>query len=255
MLRDLALTMAITFALVATRMAAFVFVSPFPGAGVPSTARIGLALMLALAATPMALGGHTPAIGLPLMVAGFGEALAGAAIGFVFKVGMSAADVLGSSLANAMGLTFAASYDPSQSTNSDALTRLVTSAAMVVTFALGAHRIVIGAAIGSFRVVPVGGMLDLSVFTPGILKWVAQSMECGLGLALPAMTVAFIVQIALGLVARAAPALQVFSVGLSVTLGSGLIVILAGAVDDLNGLAAHAMSVGRVLERLLAPGA
>jgi hypothetical protein len=40
-----------------------------------------------------------------------------------------------------------------------------------------------------------------------------------------------------------------------VTLASGLIVILSGARDDLNGLAAHAMSVGHVLERLIAPGA
>lgn len=254
MIRDLALTMAITFALVATRMAAFVVVSPFPGAAVPATARIGLALLLAVAATPIALGGHTPAIGLPLLVAAFGEALAGSAIGFIFRVGMSAADVLGSSLAHAMGLTFAASYDPAQSTSSDALTRLVTSAALVVSFALGAHRVVIGAAVGSFRAIPVGGMLDLAVFTPGITTWVAKSVECGLGLALPAMAVAFVVQISLGLVARAAPALQIFSVGLSVTLASGLVVIVSGARDDLNGLAAHAMSVGGILERLIAPG-
>jgi flagellar biosynthetic protein FliR len=250
-IKDLVLSMIISFALVATRMALFVAISPFPGPAVPTEIRVGLTLLLALTATPLAMMGHPPAIGPALVLATLGEAMTGAAIGFVFRVGMSAADVLGSTLAHATGLTFASSYDPAQAASTDSLTRLVTTAATLLMFAIGAHRVVIGAAVGSFRVVPLGRGLDLNAYLPGILQWIGRSLECGLGLALPAMVVSLVIQVALGLVARAAPSLQVFSVGLSLTLASGLFVVLAGLGDCLAGLGAHLASMGRALESIL----
>lgn len=251
MIKDLVLAMVISFALVATRMALFVAISPFPGPSVPTEVRVGLTLLLALTATPLAMMGHPPATFAPLVLAALGEAMTGAAIGFVFRVGMSAAEVLGSTLAHATGLTFASSYDPAQAANTDALTRLVTTAATLVMFAVGAHRVVIGAAVASFRVVPLGRALDLNAYLPGILMWIGRSMECGLGLALPAMVVSLVIQVALGLVARAAPSLQVFSVGLSLTLASGLFVVIAGLGDSLAGLASHFASIGRAVESVL----
>lgn len=247
------MNLAITFALVATRMAAFIVASPFPGAAIPSQVRIGFVVLLSVATTPLVTMSHPPSIGLPLVMAAIGEMLTGAAIGFLFRVAMGTAEVLGSSLAHAMGLTFAASYDPSQATNSDALTRIVSSVALLTAFAFGAHRVVLGAVIGSFRAIPVGGFLDLATYVPGTLTWIARSLEAGVGLAVPAMTVSVVVQVAIGLVARAAPSLQVFSVGLSVSLASGLFVVLAGMRDSLAGLASHVSSMGQVLERVIAP--
>jgi len=251
LIKDLVLSMVISFALVAARMALFVAVSPFPGPAVPTEVRVGLTLLLALTATPLAMMGHPPEIGVPLVLATIGEAMTGAAIGFVFRVGMSAAEVLGSTLAHATGLTFASSYDPAQAANVDSLTRLVTTAATLVMLAIGAHRVVIGAAVGSFRVVPLGRSLDLTAYVPGMLVWIGRALECGLGLALPAMVVSLVIQVALGLVARAAPSLQVFSVGLSLTLASGLFVVIAGLSDSLAGIASHLASVGRALESVL----
>jgi flagellar biosynthetic protein FliR len=232
-------------------MALFMAISPFPGPAVPTEIRVGLTLLLALTATPLAMMGHPPDALVPLVVAALGEALTGAAIGFVFRVGMSAADVLGNTLAHSTGLTFAASYDPAQASNVDALTRLVTTAGTLVMFGIGAHRVVIGAAIGSFRVVPLGRALELGAYLPGILQFIARSLECGLGLALPAMVVSLVIQVALGLVARAAPSLQVFSVGLSLTLASGLFVVMAGLSDSLSGVGAHLGSMGRAMETVL----
>jgi len=253
-IQQMVMSLAVAFVLVATRMAAFIAVSPFPGASTPTHMRIGLVILLSAAATPMAALSRTPAIGLPLAVAVLGDAMTGAAIGFVFRVGLSAAEILGSTLAHSMGLTFAASYDPVQASNTDALTRVFTSAGMLVAFAVGAHRVVIGAAIASFRVVPLGGFLDLQALAPGMLAWISRSIECGLGLAVPAMTVSIVVQVALGLVARAAPSLQIFSVGLAVSLGSGLVVLLAGARDSFAGVAAHFGDLRFVFERVIAPG-
>jgi flagellar biosynthetic protein FliR len=252
LIRELVLGLAITFALITTRMAAFIAVSPFPGPAVPTNIRVGVAIVLAMTATPLAAVTRV-AIGPELVIAAMGEAVTGAAIAFVFRIGMSAAEVLGSTLAHSMGLTFASSYDPTQSATTDDLTRIVSNSAMLVGFAIGAHRIVIGTVVSSVRIVPVGTMIDLSTYLPGILTWSSRTIECGLGLAVPAMTVSLVVQVALGLVARAAPSLQIFSIGLALSLASGLLVILSGLRDSLAGIAAHLMNVGSVLERLLTP--
>lgn len=246
------LGMAITFALLATRMAAFVAVSPFPGPMVPTEIRIGFALLLALAATPLAAPVHI-AIGPQLVLAAMSELCTGAAIAFIFRVGMSTAEILGGTLAHSMGLTFASSYDPTQSATTDALTRIVSNSAMLVAFAIGAHRVVIGAVVASVHVVPIGGMIDLGTYVPGILGWMTRTIECGVGLAVPAMTVSLVVQVALGLVARAAPSLQIFSIGLGVSLASGLVVIISSLRDSLGGIAAHLLDLGSVIERVIAP--
>lgn len=246
----LALAMAISFALVATRMAAFVVVSPFPGATVPTQVRIGLVLLLAATTCPTAVSGYTT-LSPNLFLATAGEMITGVAIGFVFRVGMSAAEVLGASLAHATGLTMASSFDPSLGSTVDPLSRIVTMSATLVSFAIGAHRVVLGAVIASLRAVPIGTLPSANAFAPATFTWIARSIECGLGLALPAMTIALVIHLSLGLVARAAPSLQIFSVGLSLTLGSGLLVALAGMPDMLGGLAAHLGELGAVIDSML----
>lgn len=252
LLRDMAMHMVVAFALVVTRMAAFVVVSPFPPPSIPTQVRIGFTLALSLAAAPLAMGGKMPAVGVPLVVAAIGEVMTGSAIGFVFKVGLSAAEVLGQSVAHAAGLTMAASYDPTQGSQSDAVTRIFTTLSMLIAISMGAHRSIIGAIVLSTKAVPVGAFLDVSVYTPGILGWLTRSMEVGVGLALPAMTIAIVVQVALGLIARTAPALQIFSVGLSITIAACFLVVMAGLRDILSGLGAHLAHVVPILEHLLA---
>lgn len=252
-MQGLAMHMVVVFVLVTTRMAAFVAVSPFPPPSIPTTVRVGFALALSLAAAPLAFGTHLPPIGLPLAISAFGEIITGAAIGFVFRVGLSAADVLGSSLAHAAGLTMASSYDPTHGAHSDVVTRIFTTLSMLLAISIGAHRAVIGAVVLSTRAIPVGGFLDVSAFTTGILGWLTRSLEVGVGLALPAMTIAVVVQIALGLIARTAPALQIFSVGLTITLAACFLVVTTGLRDIMAGLGAHLARAMPMLEHLLAP--
>jgi len=243
--------LAITFALLVTRLAAFTFVSPFPGQAVPTNIRVGFALLMTVAAMPFA-GDRQFAVGPELALAAIGEAVTGAAIAFIFRVAMAISDVIGSSLAQSSGLTFASSYDPMQGATTDALSRLVSNVALIVAFAAGAHRMMIGAVIASVRAVPVGNFIDVENYMSGILRWASSTLSCGIGLSLPAMTVGLIVQLALGLVARAAPALQVFSVGLSITIASGLLVLWVGIADTVQAIAQHLITMPRVVERLIA---
>jgi flagellar biosynthetic protein FliR len=248
---NLVLTFALGFALVMTRMAAFVAISPFPGPTVALQVRIGLVILLAVSATP-ALGTVPVHFDASAIGAAFGEAATGAAIGLIFRIAMMAADTLGGALAHAMGLTLASTFDPALGTQTDPFSKLVTTMSMVLAMALGAHRLVIGAVIASVEVVPLGTAPSLDAVFPTTLDWMSRSFDAGLGLAMPCVTVSLAVQIGLALVGRAAPSLQIFSIGLSITIGSSLLVIVVGARDLLAGLAARFSEIAPVLGRALA---
>lgn len=251
-LAALVVSLAIGFALVATRTAAFVFVSPFPGPSAPPTARVGLALALALAIAPSLGPSRFSTLGGGAVLATFAEAATGATIGLIFRIGMSAADVLGSTIAHALGLNMASTYDPSANGHVDPLTRITTRVAMGVALAVGAHRVVLGAVLASFRVAPPGAFLDVSAAAPAALLWAQASLDCGVRLAMPAVTVALTVQLALGLATRAAPALQAFGVSLPLTLASGVLVLAEGSGDSLAGIASHLGALADVVGHTLA---
>lgn len=253
MIPEAVIGIGVVFALLATRMAAFMAVSPIPGTWVPAQVRIGFSLLLALVAFPAAGQLRQPAEQLALTGA-FGEVIVGVTIGFVFRVGVMAADVVGSSLAQAMGLTFAAAYDPARSETSDPLSRIVTLLALVLAIQVGAHRIVIGSLLASVQAVPVGSVPDMAAMTPELLRWFARSVESGVALALPASAACLVVQLGLALVSRAAPSLQIFNVGLAISVATGVLVLMQGADDLMAGLAAHFGRVRPAIEAVLTEG-
>jgi flagellar biosynthetic protein FliR len=249
-LAQLAIGMLITFGLVLTRMAAFMAVSPVPGAWVPARVRIGLAVLLAFLVAPSLPASRVP-LGAALLEPMFGELVVGVVIGFVFKLALVSADILGTMLAQALSLTFAASYDPQQATQVDPLTHLVTMLASVIAVATGAHRVVIGALLASVEVLPPGHVAPAGAFTLSLVQWLGRSVEHGFALSIPVVAVCLVVQLAVALVSRAAPQLQIFSVGITITLASGALVLFAGLTDMVAGLALHLASLTQILERVL----
>lgn len=249
-LAQLATGMLVAFGLVLTRMAAFMAVSPVPGPLVPARFRVGLAVLLAALMSSSVPPSRIP-VGAALLAPMFGEVVVGVLIGFVFKLALVAADVLGTSLAQALGLTFASSYDPQQATSVDPLTHLVTLLATLVSFATGAHRVVLGALMASVHVLPPGEVPVAGAFTMPLVDWLGRSVAHGFSLAIPVVAVGLLVQLAVALVSRAAPQLQVFSVGITITLASGALVFFVGLTDLVTGLAVHVQSLGPTLERAL----
>ncbi len=249
-LAQLATGMLVAFGLVLTRMVAFMAVSPVPGPLVPSRFRIGLAILLSVL-----MSGSVPpsrlAVGPALLAPLFGEIVVGVVIGFTFKVALVAADVLGTSLAQALGLTFAQSYDPQQASTVDPLTHLVTMLATLIAFATGAHRVVLGALLASIHALPPGEVPTAGAFAVPLVDWLGRSVAHGFSLSIPVVAVGLLVQLAVALVSRAAPQLQVFSVGITITLASGALVFFVGLSDLVTGLAVHVQSLGSTLDRVL----
>jgi flagellar biosynthetic protein FliR len=252
MLEALLLERAAIIALAVCRIGGFVVVSPFPGSSVPSHARVGLVLALAL---PLALtlgaAGPLPAFGLGLVLPASVELAIGLLMGATFRVVLSASEVLAGAVSQASSLSTPMSLDPINGGHSTALSQIATLLAMLVALAAGVHRVVIGYVLGSFRVLPVGSDVDLTAGLPRLISLGGDVLEVGVRLALPVIAVTLAVQAALALISRVAPSLQIFNIGFAVLIASGLMTFAAslGAVSD--GLIGFNQLLPELLDGLL----
>jgi flagellar biosynthesis protein FliR len=117
---------------------------------------------------------------------------------------------------------------------------------------VGLHRQVLAALFGSFTVLPAGELVNPGRAGGAMLALTAQAIEAGVRLALPAVVVLFLVQVALAFIARAAPALQIFSVGFAVTLGVGVLVVVVSLPDSVRLLIAEMSHVDSHIQGILA---
>lgn len=239
-----------TLALATSRLSGMVLTSPFPGNHVPSRVKVGLVLVLGWVAV-----GTLPAadLTLDLRLAGLAvaELVLGLLVGVTFRITFSAAEVMGSSFSQSLGLTSAQVFDPMLGSDDGVPGRIATMLAMLIVFALGAHRVAIAYVLESFHALPIGGAFVVTQAVPLLVDYTGAAIASGVRLALPVAAIALAVQITLALVARASPSLQIFSVGLALSVGAGLLAMLA-SLDDLGaGVAAELVQLGPRLEHVL----
>jgi len=244
--------MAIAFALALTRIGAFLVASPFPGPQLGWAARMALLLALALVGALGQSSPHAPTTAsVALFPAALGEVLVGVVIGYAFYLALAAADVLGHALSLATGLSTPSVLNPATSAAESAISRAVTLTALYVAVAAGAHRTALAMLLASFRAVPIGSAVSPQGALETVVDLAGASLSVGVRLAMPVMAVALVVQMALAMIARAAPALQIFAVGLSVLVASGMLVLLHALADIGHALADHLGSTGPWIERAL----
>jgi flagellar biosynthetic protein FliR len=237
MIEKLVLAHAITFALIASRMAGFVVVSPFPGERIPVTSRLGFVVVMAFFATAgIAVEGAAPPVDLGLVFDAMMEVAIGAAIGFAFRLAHAGAEVLGATLGQALGLGTPSLLNPEAGTQDSSLGHLMTAFAMLVALGAGVHRIVLGYLLESVRALPPGSPIAFTTSAPLFLELTSRTIAIGIQLALPALALSLAVQLALALLAKAAPAMQIFNVGFSVMVASGLAALASNISGLGNGL-------------------
>ena len=128
-----------------------------------------------------------------------------------------------------MGLSFAFNLDPQRggSSSTPALGQLFTLLVMLTFLALNGHLSLIRVLARSFSTFPVGadGLGGAGLYH--VVAWGSYLFAGALAIALPGVTALLVVHLGFGVVSRAAPALNLFAVGLPVSLLCGLVVILA----------------------------
>jgi flagellar biosynthetic protein FliR len=250
-LASMLISQASGFALVVSRIGGFVVASPFPGSHVSKTQRVGLVCVLGWVATPIASFSHIPNFGPMLAASGMLEIGCGVAIGLVFRFVLAAADVAGVALAQASGLSSANILDPSSGTQETVLGRIMVLLSTLLALSVGAHRLVISYLIESLRVLPVGSKIDLPGAMPLFISLSANALLVGVRLALPIVAVSLVLQLTLAMIARAAPSLQIFSVGLALLVLVTLTILTEGIREISAGMLTEIATIGPHLDQLL----
>jgi flagellar biosynthesis protein FliR len=152
----------------------------------------------------------------------------GVAIGFSLQLLFDAVTLGGQLLANSMGLSFAFNTDPIHGVETPVLGTLYSMLVMLTFLALNGHLALIEVLVDGFRTMPVGtsGLGQEGLWS--IAVWGAQLFSGALAIALPGVTALLIVNIAFGVMSRAAPQLNLFAVGFPISLVFGLLIVLAG---------------------------
>jgi len=222
------------------RIGACVMVAPVFGARyVPPRFRVALAGAITLLVAPMLppLPQVSPlsAAGLQITVQ---QLLIGAAIGFVLQIVFDALAMGGQLLANTMGLSFAFNVDPLRGTSAPVLGQFYTLIATLTFLALNGHIAILQVLIDGFRGLPIGTAGLGSEGYWQIVSWGSQLFRGALMVALPGLTALLVVNLAFGVVSRAAPSLNLFAIGFPVTLVCGLLIVLAGLPAMQDGFVA-----------------
>ena len=212
------------------RIAACFMVAPiFSAQFVPARVKILLAMAVALLVAPLvpAPAGITPFSAAGMLVT-VQQMIIGIALGFCMQLLFDAVTMGGQLLANSMGLSFAFNIDPMHGTSTPAVGQFYTLLVTLTFLALNGHLILLETLIDGFHTLPVGttGLGPDAIWT--IVGWGTQIFSGALAVALPGITALLIVNVAFGVISRAAPTLNLFSVGFPVSLVCGLLIVLAG---------------------------
>lgn len=192
---------------------------------VPRRVKVGLAVFIALVVAP-ALG-EMPAVpvgspqGLLILIQ---QVIIGTAMGFSIRLIFTAVEMAGELIGLQMGLGFASFFDPINSGYSPIVSRWLGMIAALAFLAMDGHLTMLAALVDSFRVLPVGTSLPLEGYRT-VAHWGGSIFAYGLQLSMPILAALLITNIALGILTRAAPQLNLFAVGFPITLGLGFIVL------------------------------
>lgn len=191
---------------------------------VPVRLRIALSALIAIAAQPALTGVPVPSLSDPsALLVSAQQVLVGLAMGFAVRVAFAAVEFGGELMGLQMGLNYASFFDPSSGGSSNGVARFLGTLAMLVFIAADGHLFMIGAVVRSFEVFPAGADMHtvLAAFSPQRLG--AELFQVGLWLALPVVGIVLAVNLALGVVSRVVPQMNIFAVGFPITLATGLI--------------------------------
>jgi flagellar biosynthetic protein FliR len=214
------------FVLALVRASAWLFIAPpFNTRLVPIPVKAGLAASLALAAAPHAAGSGTLSLETgPFITALITQALVGVSMGMIMLILFQAVQAAGALIDTFAGYSLAAVYDPTADTTNSVFGRMYSLLAMTLLFTTGGHHLLVKGFFGSFDVVPAGAAdpgLVSRVLTTGADDFLLAALE----IAGPVIACLFISELSMGLVARAAPSLNVFSLAFPVRVVVTLIVV------------------------------
>tara|TARA_B100001059_G_scaffold204975_1_gene214601 strand:- start:357 stop:1133 length:777 start_codon:yes stop_codon:yes gene_type:complete len=175
----------------------------------------------------------------------------GAAMGLSLQLLFQVHVMAGQIVAMQMGLGFASMNDPSMGISVAVVAQVFTMLVTLLFLAMNGHLVVLEVLVESFNTLPIGETLAATDFEALVYRfsWV---MASAILIGLPAIAALLIVNLSFGVMMRAAPQLNIFSIGFPLTLVFGLFilwVLLSNVLGQYQELASDALIWLRALVR------
>jgi flagellar biosynthetic protein FliR len=210
------------------------------GQAVPVRLRAGLALLLTLLIAPtLPPTAALDPLGVVAMQMALQQILIGLALGFVMQVLFAVFVHAGQIIAMQMGLGFAAMVDPQNGVQVPMLGQFYAILVTLVYLGIDGHLRMIAALMESFTLLPIAAAGLSGDALWHLAQWFGAIFVAATSVALPVVTALLVGNLAFGVMSRAAPQLNVFSIGFPLGLLFGFLVILltiAGTVGNVEGL-------------------
>lgn len=193
---------------------------------VPKRVKIGFSALLAILIAPTLTTLPLVPVGSPQgLLIMIQQIIIGVAMGFAIRLVFTAVEMAGELSGLQMGLGFASFYDPMNSSYSPVIARWLGMIAALAFLATNGHLYMLSALAESFSTLPIGNAMPNQGFY-NVVNWGGSIFAFGLQIALPIVAALLITNIALGILTRAAPQLNLFAVGFPITLTIGFMVLM-----------------------------
>ncbi|MBV9556252.1 MAG: flagellar type III secretion system protein FliR [Pseudolabrys sp.] len=227
--------LAASFLLVFGRVGTMVMLLPGIGEmNVPVRIRLTLALVLSAIILPL----HRNAYAIDLRELGpvisllFQELLIGAVLGLTARLATSALQLAGNIVAQQLGLGFVTAVDPTQNQQGVLVGNFLTLLGVTLIFATDLHHLAIAGLNDSYALFRPGELPVTGDIAQLVTKIIATSFKVGIQLSAPFLVFGLLFNLGLGVLSRLMPQMQVFFIGLplSIILGLLLLVLVMGAM-------------------------
>lgn len=203
-------------------------------ARIPARIRVGAAILLTVLLVPT-LPPPPPVVlsgpaGWGLVIQQF---LIGVTIGLVVRLMFAAIEIAGELIGLQMGLGFATFIDPTRNAPVPVVTAFLTTLGSLFFLAIDGHHVVITALAQSFHALPPGQWPDGQLFM-GVVQTATDIFASGVRIALPLIIVLLFTNLALGVMTRASPQINIFAVGFAITVVVG-VAMLAVQMSQIEG--------------------
>jgi flagellar biosynthetic protein FliR len=246
--------LAAAFMLVFARIGTMLML--LPGLGelmVPARVRLTSALVLAAVMMPLHRAAYQvdlQSMGPVLVMLGE-ELLIGAVLGMTARLTISALQVTGSVVAQQLGLGFVTAVDPTQGQQGVIIGNFLTILGIALLFATNLHHLVIAALDDSYTLFVPGEVPLTGDMAALMTRTLAGAFRVGMQLSAPFLVFGLLFNLGLGLLSRLMPQMQVFFVGMPLSILAGLLLLFLllaammgtylGSVESvLRDLAPHA---------------
>jgi len=160
--------------------------------------------------------------GIPMMAREF---LLGASLGFGIRILFAVAESAGSIVAMSMALSMAGMVDPLTGDQSTAVSNLLAISGTLLFVTLGGHHAAVEGIMNNLALFPLGSDVPIGFDTVSLKSMANGLLIAAFQVAAPILIVTTLINVGLGLMARAAPQVNIFAVGFAVLLVAGMMLL------------------------------